>query len=1148
MKFINSFLLAFLFVIKCVAFPIVDEGKPLQNTSYNDSILFLQHTGHLQEAITLSQEWISVTRETHGENSINMILPLVLSARYDIGRKEFSLALERLNEALEIMDNTTGWLYPDYGRALNYKVICMSQLGDDFGCIPLLNEIEMIYQKTLGKEHIDYGLTYISHALVEQSLGKFELAEEYFEKGLKFNDECVQKYNRPFLKQEWIEILLSQLYIDWYKEDKALAILKKVEVILEEEKLQQSPLYAHFLFTIGNAEILKENYINAYLYFDNYQKYINNHLGKQHPSYVVALYKIAQLSKLQSQFATEERLLLYLEGKLVNTKNYDLYVRTLLDLATIYLHQGRTEKAEEYLAKTKGVPFSDNKLRHYTLRTEGNICLNYGDYINAELKLTELISIIRQERIHYSHHYNQGVISTVDLDLILGRKTEALKAVQTELNFLKKRKMDSTIDYYKILLSKYKVQLYINDTTNLYENVEALKKSLSDKGLPIHYLLVKANFIQGKLLVKRKEYDLAMNKFNETQMISKKLGIQHDEFYNLRIIEAQANIFLSEKKYAEAYTAYMKLKGSFKESSIYQPGLSARIAYLQAMQGDINEAEKTIIEATNKRFQQYDENLKFSSEDEKIKYIHNTKSVFDYFFTMVLANKDNLSDRMIKQCYNIQLNYRKYFLTEAQERKNKIDALVDIRKEHNLSTYVDELYHMKSQLAAINYMSDEERNELYFDLFTSNDKINNLEKSLVYASNALDDQLDIPPSFNWEDIAEKLDEKDVAIEIIKLLSIDDNYNDQYIALMIKKGDESPSIIALGNSDHLEFDGWFKYQHETSPSNRSLVYSSKKSNSGAYNYFWKPIQNHIDSLGINVENYYISNDGVYNVINLNVLKNPTTKKFLLQEANIHLLTSTAELLDKKEDQFINKDILLVGNPSFQKEIQISESDGKEIKQHKSRGTNGYYFDLENLPGTQKEITNAEKVFNAKGWNVTSYTKDQALEAKFKEINNSPSIIHIATHGFFIDQMNNPVSSNNLLKSGLFFTEIAQREDRKLEDIYFSGNDGILTAYEVKSLNLTDTQLLILSACQSGLSEIADGDGISGLQYAFSIAGVKSIIMSLWSVDDHATQLLMNTFYEEWVKTNDKQLAFKNAQLIVMKEYPKPYYWGAFVLVN
>jgi CHAT domain-containing protein len=216
-------------------------------------------------------------------------------------------------------------------------------------------------------------------------------------------------------------------------------------------------------------------------------------------------------------------------------------------------------------------------------------------------------------------------------------------------------------------------------------------------------------------------------------------------------------------------------------------------------------------------------------------------------------------------------------------------------------------------------------------------------------------------------------------------------------------------------------------------------------------------------------------------------------------------------------------------------------------------------VSDLPGTGIEVSQIQKTLEANKWNVTTRIRQNAREEDVKAL-RQPDILHIATHGFFITPQgeesaqvsNNDLSNvqnNSMLRSGLL---LAGAEKYLLEKLRSqprsASDDGVLTAYEVINLNLDQTQLVVLSACETGTGDVRNGEGVYGLQRAFMLAGAKTLVMSLWKVDDAATQELMSDFYSRWITLNDHADAFYNTQLEVRKKFAHPFYWGAFVVVG
>ena len=320
---------------------------------------------------------------------------------------------------------------------------------------------------------------------------------------------------------------------------------------------------------------------------------------------------------------------------------------------------------------------------------------------------------------------------------------------------------------------------------------------------------------------------------------------------------------------------------------------------------------------------------------------------------------------------------------------------------------------------------------------------------------------------------------------------------------------------------------------------------------------------IDNELKDVKKIYLVTDGIYNSINIESLYNPNRKQYLIDYLKIQPIQNVRAITDDKKDFKVgmNTKSILFGNPDF--DLLIANK--KENEFSLERGLDNELLDeiksgvkISPLNGTQKEIETLDAILNNSNSTVELFSKANATEDNLKKI-QSPDILHIATHGYFLT--NNDTSktkqsianliddnykNDSYLKSGLLLAGAQNTLNGKQPE---SKNNGILTAEEAKSLNLKDTELVVLSACETGLGDNLVGEGVIGLQRAFMIAGAKSVIMSLWSVSDEKTQELMTLFYTNWIKNNmSKEEALYQAKIEMKKLYPQPYYWAGFVLLE
>ena len=185
--------------------------------------------------------------------------------------------------------------------------------------------------------------------------------------------------------------------------------------------------------------------------------------------------------------------------------------------------------------------------------------------------------------------------------------------------------------------------------------------------------------------------------------------------------------------------------------------------------------------------------------------------------------------------------------------------------------------------------------------------------------------------------------------------------------------------------------------------------------------------------------------------------------------------------------------------------------------------------------------------------------------------TPIILHLATHGYFLkdeelkgsgdirgiaiksredfagNEEINPVLSetegieNPMLRSGIVFSGVNA-------SLKAGRDEGMVSAEKILGLNLKGTDLVVLSACETGVGDVKNGEGVFGLKRAFILSGAKTLVMSLWSVPSAETTEIMTEFYTLISEGKSKSDALRQAKLDMMKKKQNPYYWGAFVMTG
>ena len=457
---------------------------------------------------------------------------------------------------------------------------------------------------------------------------------------------------------------------------------------------------------------------------------------------------------------------------------------------------------------------------------------------------------------------------------------------------------------------------------------------------------------------------------------------------------------------------------------------------------------------------------------------------------------------------------------------------------------------LKSEVAEYNNVfgsGDQKLQDLYLATHSgrghSQEEIDNY--MALYRSHHFKSEIE---TMSWKTVQSKLSKNDLAIEFFQYELEDWEQGLQYGALLLKNGWKTPKFVHLCSEEELD----------RAINKTNNLYSA---DGLLYQLIWGPIDKELKG----VKNVYFSPQGALHTINLSALLDSRGEP-IYRRYNMYRVSST-QSIGNLSNTSVTRSFVYGGLIyDVDDETMIQEhrkysyaSDdfeiGHEWESDLSSTRRGWAY----LPNTELEIDEITKLLMASGIEVNKYSGTSGTEESFKSISGTaPGIIHLATHGFYLQYSyadstaiaQNHVKeraavTNALIRSGLILSNggRAWKGDKIPEGV----EDGILQSDEISNINLAGTSLLVLSACETALGDISS-DGVYGLQRAFKMAGVGTIIMSLWEVDDRATSLFMSYFYEAWTSGKNKHDAFVVAQDRLRQEYNDPYYWAAFIMLD
>jgi len=1173
--------------------------------------------GENDKAILMLQDALQKFENIHGKDFPNYAWLLIALGDIYFDLVEYEKTLPSYTEALEIREKVLGKEHPDYEISLNNLATLYFVMGQYENALPLYLEDLEISEKILGKEHPDYVVSLNNLAGLYNKMGQSQKALPLFLEALKIIEKAFGKEHHDYVT--YLNSI-AYLHYDLGQYEKALPLYIESIEIREKVLGKEHPDYVVSLNNLAFLYDKMVQYEKALPLYLEALEIIEKSLGKKHPDYATSLNNLAHLYDKMDQY--EKALPFYLEAleieEKVSGKDHPNYASLLNNLAQLYSVMGQYEKslplyieAHEIIEKILGKEHPDYA---NSLNNLARLYYKMGQYEKALPLYLEALKII--EKAMGKEHPNYAFLLD-NLALLYSHMGQYEKALSFSLEALEiiDKVLGKEHPDYAITLNNYAASYYVmgqyEKALPLYfESLEIEEKVLGkehpgyaysldnlailysdmgqyEKALPFY---LEALEIEEKILGKEHpdyatslnnyaclyskmgKYEKALPLFLEAEEISKKILGKEHPLYATSLINLSflySNIGQYEKALPICLEAVDIRKNVF---GIEHPDNSTFLNKLAVLYSDMGHNEKAMPifqQAIENSLFNISKNFAFLSENEKNQFLTNFRySLYinqSFFKTYTSQNPSVAAD-----AYNLELATKSMILQSGIQMRQ---AILNSDDEKALKKY-DEWMVIRASLAKQYSLPLAQRSEDLKDMEFQAEKF---ESELNRLSNTFKQAQSIG-SIKWQDVQQQLGENEVAIEFSSFPYYHgEQWTDSviYTANVLRPGDEHPHLVYL--CEQRQLDSLLYRPGNTEPAfiaglYRGVVIEASIPSYGRrlYELIWKPIA-HLLPEGRTV--FFAPSGSLHQIAHAAI---PVDENTLLSDKYklVQLSTTAALLQDDDRNETVAGEIALFGSIEYNIEadelIALSEQNQEIGYQHAQRfipaGLERTTEAWSYLLGTLTEVVAIGTLAVKQGIIVNSFTGKEALEERFKALsgNNSPAILHIATHAFFFPDPEKELKSENFMLMGEQ-QQVFRASDNPLNraGLLFAGanhtwqgdtvpegvDDGILTAWEATNLTLTNTRLVTLSACETGLGEVRGSEGVFGLQRAFKAAGAGYLLMSLWKVPDTETAEFMAFFYDRLFEGTAITDAFHATQHYMKTLYPtEPYKWAAFILLR
>ncbi|PCI23526.1 MAG: hypothetical protein COB67_12675 [SAR324 cluster bacterium] len=1178
MKRLKAGLIHALFIILFFSssLALAQEQQTVPSPMEEWTVLYEQSNSLLEqerfdEALMIAYQTVGYAEQYFGEEHPQMVASMYNLAIMLIDFGDVEQAEPLLNMTLELATRVLGAEHED-------TVSVQSALGELYGEQGLYEKaqgtLEIVLRlrgKNLGEEHRDTLITMTTLAQIYEIQGSYDLAEVLLKDALKAYQQLespdrmdisitqeslaslyATQGKFPLAEPLYLQVLtekqnslgemdagtlitsagVAELYRKMGKYDASETLFLQTIDRMKEVLGNQSPdLY---LATGNFAALLEErgNYIEAETLYLQVWNYDRQSLGEKHPNTIIDMNNLAGIYRKQGDYSQAEDYyvtsLEYIREALGDQHPETLSIMN--NLALLYENQGLFEKAEPLFKEVTRTARNSLGTSHpKTLAFMNNLALLYesqGVFDKSEPLYRETIDL--NAEVFGANHSNT-IASVNNLGYL----------------YLMQDKQDQAEPLFRRVLTQWEVQFGMKHQKTL--------KSLNNLARVLHK--------QGKLQEAERRFLQALSLRKEV------LGEKHPD-----VIRSQIDLsalYLSQKEYDEAESLLEDTVSLAEEvlGKNHQYTFEALnvLAELYEQSGEIEDALKTRSLAFNRRSEFFDRVLWGTGENTRQAYIQLHQSEQDDYLTLIAAHNNSENARL---ALHVGLQRKGLLLKISSE----IQKVLEMNNNADLADLAEKLTESRKALASMTLSGPktESPEEFHRILLNLEDEVNDLQAelgrmSVPYRNTAQE--------ITTDQIFDNIEDNAILVDYVaykqkgqsKMMALVAQNKAEGCFILWNCKNARVDMIPLGDLEEIRKSiSYFREAIQDEDAEEEDLLSTGQE---IYQKIWAPLEKFFGNKNL----IYIVPDSALHLLPFDAMIDEDDR-YLIQTRDLRFLSSSRDLvitpLKRSQGEFV-----IFAGPDYdsdylkerRKKIVTQSTRGGVAKGMRISSTGLRSLSFEPLDGAEIEGQTI-KLVSDKGENPSViFSKKIAEEQQLRNLKDPPQMLHIATHGFFLGaeeslvkrllsvqrgglQKIPPPGDNPLLRAGLAFAGINANAPFLGE--IDTDNDGVLTAMEVLGLDLTGTKLVVLSACETGVGEIHDGEGVYGLRRAFQEAGVENVVNSLWPVSDEGTRRLMEEFYGRLFEKVPIQQALKGAQLnlINSEEWSHPYYWSAFVMVT